>query len=56
MDYVSRKTFISLALRAAVIDLNLQQQQPVLEYLLTNLISETLKDMAKDLSETITPK
>ena len=26
MDYVSRKTFISLALRAAVIDLNLQQQ------------------------------
>jgi len=47
MDYISRKSYISLALKAAIIDLDLQKQQPVLEYLLTNLLSQTYSDLAK---------
>lgn len=56
MDYISRKSYISLALKAAIIDLDLQKQQPVLEYLLTNLLSQTYSDLAKELSEKINPK
>ena len=56
MDYISRKSYISLALKAAIIDLDLQKQQPVLEYLLTNLLSQTYSDLAKQLSEKINPK
>ena len=56
MDYISRKSYVCLALKAAIIDLKLDKQQPVLEYLLVNLISQTIKDKSTELTSTLPPK
>ena len=56
MDYISRKSYVCLALKAAIIDLKLDKQQPVLEYLLINLISQTIKDKSSELASTLPHK
>ena len=43
MEFVSKKTFIFLALRAAIIDLDLEEHKDVLEELMVPVIKNSVE-------------